>query len=557
MKQNQEVTGYLHTEGRWMVNGEGEKVILRGWGAGNWMNPEGFMVDGIPGMYGFTDMADKMINNIRFDRQRTIDQGVRELAGSAYAKTFWQKWYKAYLTEDDIRTMAEMGYNSIRLPLESSGFLYEEPGIQFNEETFAMLDSVLDWCEKYRIYAILDLHGAPGGQSGVSCDNGIDNRPHMFTEPESFERAIVLWEEFARRYKDRWIVGAYELLNEPVSPPPLRGMSGDLRRFYEAAIARIRRIDQKHMFILEPPAFAHDMAFLDKGFDPEYNNWSYAVHMYWFTPELRDLYQYLEPSRRLDVPVWIGEGRGKPEAMAVFYDMAAEYGVGYSLFCWKSMDKVNGDKSGDGILNYAPPEGWEKISDYIENGGPRPSYEESQKLLDAWIEASRFENCSIDPKMAPYSLRRQGITLPAPGYDSWGGTGVSFQGTWREGNIYGYRAEDQIKMERKPDAPIPHIFDRPISGLDNLLVDLRAGDFVCYSVNHVAAACPAKLNGQAKEDTLCLVSVGDETKEFRWEKGQLLEHENLLPLIPGERCTVKIQVQTGELLLETVEFPGE
>lgn len=305
--------------------------------------------------------------------------------------------------------------------------------------------------------------------------------------------------------------------------------------------------------MLEPPAFSHDMAFFDKGFDPDYNNWAYSVHMYWFTPEMRDFYQYLEPSRRLNVPVWIGEGRGKPEAMAVFYDMVAEYGVGYNLFSWKSMGKVTGEKSGDGILSYPAPEGWEKISEYIEKGGPRPSYEDAQKLLDTWIEASRFENCSMDPDMAPYSLRRQGITLPGPGYDSWGGPGVSFQGTWREGNIYGYRTEDQIKMVRKEGAPIPHIFDRPISGLENLLVDLRPGEFVSYSVNQVVSENSPKLLGQAVEETQCVICCGGQERAVTFPAGEV--QVELLPLALGDRASVKILVQSGELLIESVTFP--
>ncbi len=554
MAETREVTGYLHSDGRWMKNGAGEKIVLRGWAAGNWMNPEGYMVDGIPGMYGFTDMGGGLINNIRFDRQRTIDYGVRELAGSEYRKTFWQRWYRAYLGEDDIRLLADMGYNSIRLPLESGGFLFEEPGIHFNEDTFAMLDRVLDLCEKYGLYAILDLHGAPGGQSGVSCDNGIDNQPHMFTEPESRERTIILWEEFARRYRDRWIVGAYELLNEPVSPPTLRGMSGELRSFYEDTIARVRSIDKKHMFIIEPPAFAHDMAFFDRGFDPECGNWAYSVHMYNFNPEMRDLYQYLEPSRRLGVPVWIGEGKGDPAAMAVFYEMAERFGVGYNLFCFKSMGKVTGDKTPDAMLSYPAPEGWDRIAEYIEHGGPRPSYEESQKILDAWIEAGRFENCTVDPDMANYSLRRQGITIPAAGYDSREG---SFSGTWNEGNIYGYRAEDRIKMERKPSAPIPHIFDHPIPGLENLLVCLRKGEYVSYSVTRVVSGCPAKLTGRAAKDTVLRVTAGGVSGEFRWKEGSEIKSEPLLAMTPGERCTVKLEVLSGELVIESVSFPLE
>lgn len=554
MANHAQVEGYLHTKGRWMVNGREEPIVLQGWAAGNWMNPEGYMVDGIPGMYGFTDMGGGLVNNIRFDRQRTMAYGIRELAGTQYANSFWQRWYRAYLGERDIRAMAEMGYNSLRLVLDGNAFLYEEPGIQFNEDTFAMLDQVLDWCEQYRIYAILDLHAAPGGQSGVSCDNGIDNQPHMFTELESFQRTILLWEEFARRYKDRWIVGAYELLNEPVSPPSLRGMSGELRRFYQETIHRIRKIDQKHMFILEPPAFAHDMAFFDQGFDPEYDNWAYSVHLYWFNPQMSDFYQYLEPSRRLNVPVWIGEGRGKPADMAVFYDMVAEYGVGFNVFCWKYMRDEKGNAD-NGLLSYPMPEGWEKIARYIDQGGPRPSYEESQKLLDAWIENSRYEHCQAIPGMADSTLRRQGITLPGAGYDSWGGQGVSYRGTWREGNIYAYRTEDQIKMVRKEGSPIPHIFDKPISGLEHLLVDLRPGEFVCYSVNQVVTPQAPRLTGTALEDTLCLVTVGETIQEFRWEKGAALKGIPLLPLIPGHRCRVKLQVETGELLVEQIEFP--
>ena len=41
---NSRVKGMLHARGRKIVNGDGEEIILRGWGAGNWTNPEGFMV---------------------------------------------------------------------------------------------------------------------------------------------------------------------------------------------------------------------------------------------------------------------------------------------------------------------------------------------------------------------------------------------------------------------------------------------------------------------------------------------------------------------------------
>ena len=48
---NECVKGFLHADGMKLVNGDGEEVILRGMGAGNWTNPEGFMI-GAPGGMG-------------------------------------------------------------------------------------------------------------------------------------------------------------------------------------------------------------------------------------------------------------------------------------------------------------------------------------------------------------------------------------------------------------------------------------------------------------------------------------------------------------------------
>ena len=100
------------------------------------MNPEGFMIGGVPlfaEVGGFNDFALPR----RFERGRTMETTVRELAGTAYAKEFAKKWYHNYLSEEDIRLMAEMGYNSVRLPVSARLFLAEEPEIQWIEEGFA------------------------------------------------------------------------------------------------------------------------------------------------------------------------------------------------------------------------------------------------------------------------------------------------------------------------------------------------------------------------------------------------------------------------------------
>ena len=65
---NDMVKGFLRAEGRRIINEEGETVILRGWGMGNWMNPEGFMIGGTTPQGGGYAQPKKL------DRARSLDQ---------------------------------------------------------------------------------------------------------------------------------------------------------------------------------------------------------------------------------------------------------------------------------------------------------------------------------------------------------------------------------------------------------------------------------------------------------------------------------------------------
>ena len=169
----------LKTDGRRMVNGRGEEVILRGWAAGNWMVPEGYMV-GIGTEYMGQSFQPGLALPQRMSSRRSMTQTIRELCGSEYAKAFWPRWQTAHLDRRDIQAMAEAGYNSLRLPLAAEALLPEEPEIRFDEAGFEAVDRVLSWCEEYGIYVILDMHGAIGGHAALSCDDGLDNVPRMF-----------------------------------------------------------------------------------------------------------------------------------------------------------------------------------------------------------------------------------------------------------------------------------------------------------------------------------------------------------------------------------------
>ena len=126
---------------------------------------------------------------------------------------------------------------------------------------------------------------------------------------------MLLWEEIARRYKDRWIVGAYELLNEPISPPRFDHLIPELVKFYDEAIARIRKIDTRHMFSLEGHRFASrvDIFTKDHEFDPGYHNWHIHMH-YGHDPQMQTLAPILRKAEECGVPIWSGETNDTPRS---------------------------------------------------------------------------------------------------------------------------------------------------------------------------------------------------------------------------------------------------
>ena len=153
---NQCVKGVLKTQGTRFVNGDGEEIILHGYGVANWENVEGFMI----GSATLSREQAKFLlfpgpgndhNPDRWTCRRFVSRQIRELCGQKYMESFWDRWEENHLREEDIALMAEMGFNCVRVVLNANALLDEEPGIHFNERAFTRLEHVIDWCEKYRL----------------------------------------------------------------------------------------------------------------------------------------------------------------------------------------------------------------------------------------------------------------------------------------------------------------------------------------------------------------------------------------------------------------------
>jgi len=219
---------FAHTEGTEIVDASGKPLLLRGTSLGNWMVPEGYMwlFEGGP------------------QSAREIESLVTELIGPDKAEEFWHKYREKLCDAAGYSSLREAGFNSIRVPMHYKFFESD------NSEGFALLDRVVEWSTQERLYVILDLHAAPGGQTGANIDDSY-GYPWLYDSPKEQEHLIAIWQRLARHYKDNRTVLGYDLLNEPIpNYPALRPLNVKLESLYKKLTAAVRQVDSHHILFL-------------------------------------------------------------------------------------------------------------------------------------------------------------------------------------------------------------------------------------------------------------------------------------------------------------------
>lgn len=528
------VKGFLTTCGRDIVNESGERILLTGWGLGNWLLPEGYM---------WLSQGES-----RFDRPRRIEAVIEELTGSAYAEKFWHSFRDLYITENDIRLMAEQGYNSVRIPLNSRLFLEEGPGLCWVEEGFKRLDRCLDWCETHGLYAIIDLHGAPGGQTGANIDDSIDDQARLFLDQDCYDKGIALWGRIAQRYKDRWIVGGYDLLNEPLRPVRFPGDTNllpllpRLKSFYEDAIEAIRQIDTRHLITIEGHQWSTTTEIFTKKYDEQM---VIHFHRYGCLPDISSYQPFLDLAEQLDCPLWLGEtGENRPEWFAAMYPLSIDLGIGYNLWPWKKMNCINSPCS------IKTPKDWQLLIDYAK-GGLHPGYEKAQQILDQYLENIRLENCQINESVNAHVFRTPGVTLRATDFDHFPGKGHSYSGLRQENNLYGYRQNTGMAITEKfPKASNVHGFD---SRWNRFVLEMNSGEFACYTFYEVIDQTRLDIHCYGKAASVIEISQ-DGRSLGRFDIGKLDEEQVIggLRLRRAECSVIRIHVLSGEAEFDTL-----
>jgi len=118
-----------------------------------------------------------------------------------------EETYSSFIKEEDIKRIAGWGVDHIRLPIDYE-LIEDEEGNPV-ESGYAHIQDAIDWCGKYGLNMILDLHKT----KGYSFDDG-HHESGFFESEKLQERFLVLWDRLAERYGKYDSRLAFEILNE-------------------------------------------------------------------------------------------------------------------------------------------------------------------------------------------------------------------------------------------------------------------------------------------------------------------------------------------------------
>ncbi|GAA0392342.1 hypothetical protein Acor_17420 [Acrocarpospora corrugata] len=377
--------GFVHASGSRLIDGSGAPLLLRGIGLGNWLLAEGYM-------WKFGD---------EMNSARQIERRVESLVGPGRAAEFWARFRGSYVTEEDIAEIARLGFDHVRLPLNSRG-LVSEDGVFL--DGFAHIDDLLRWCETHNLWVLLDLHGAPGGQTGTNIDDSPNGKPELFMDDRNRELTIHLWEEIARRYRDSTVVLGYDLLNEPLPNEWQHVYPTELVALYRDLTAAIRAIDPSHLIVYEGSHWATNWSIFTDVLDA---NSALQFHRYWCPPDRSSIQEYLDARDRLGLPIYMGEGgENTPEWIYTAHRLYEQHGIGWNFWPWKKLDTLTSPFSAD------LPDGWALIAD------PQAAVEPglAWAILEDFLDSVAVRACRERPEIVNAMFGRAPLRIPGWGF---------------------------------------------------------------------------------------------------------------------------------------------
>lgn len=376
-------THFAYVSGQNIYTPNHEKFLMQGTNVGNWLNPEGYMFffEGAPSY-------------------RTINRAFSEMVGPQYTAEFWRKFKENYITEEDFKYIKSTGMNTVRVPFHYKLFTDEDyMGLNSKQNGFEILNNAIKWSKKYGLYVILDMHDAPGGQTGDNIDDSY-GYPFLFENKENQQEFIDIWVKIAKRYANEPAVLGYDLLNEPIAhyfTKDLEKLNAQLEPLYIRCTQAIRKVDKNHIVFLGGAQWNGNFKmFKNSTFD---NNIAYTAHRYWSGTQEKDIQDFLDFRERVNLPLFMGEtGENTDVWVKEFRETLERNNIGWTFWPYKKMVMKSGMKY------IEKPKNWDLIVKYVNSDrssfekirNARPDEALVKEAMLQLLENMKFKNCKTD-----------------------------------------------------------------------------------------------------------------------------------------------------------------
>lgn len=365
------------TRGAEILDANGKPLTLKGTNLGNWLVPEGYM-----------------FKTGQVSSPTKIDELLVEMVGPDSTTAFWHRYLDSYVTHDDIKYLKRIGCNHLRLPFHYKLFT-NDLYMGKRNAGFEYFDRVIEWCRQENIYVLLDMHCAPGGQTGDNIDDSA-GYPWLYYSQSSQDLMSEIWVKIAQRYKNDPIVLGYDVVNEPFAhyfTKDIPDYNHRLFLLYKRMVTDIRAVDKQHSIYLNGSVWAGDFGVFEEILD---NNIVYEFHKYWFDINQEAIQKYVDFRDKHNVPIYIGEtGENTDEWIKEFTVLLNKNNINWAYWPYKKMDNLRG------IMNFNQPEDYPLITRYAASDRSNfekirinmPDRVKVQKALNGFLENSQYKNC--------------------------------------------------------------------------------------------------------------------------------------------------------------------
>ena len=452
-------TGYVRAQDARLIDASGRKLLLRGVGLGNWLLPEGYMWKFGPGA----------------ESPREIEKLVEILLGEESAESFWNDFREIFIAEADIARISESGFDHVRLPINSR-IIMTDAGEPI-EAGFLLIDRLIEWCRKHNLWVLLDLHGAPGGQTGTNIDDSPNNKPELFMEARYWDQTLEIWRLLATRYADETVVLGYDLLNEPLPNEWQYKYAAELARLYQELTAVIRSVDKNHLIVYEGSHWATNWDIFTEVWD---ENSLLQFHKYWSSPDTASIQKFLDIRDYLGLPIYMGEGgENNVEWLYTAFRLFESHDIGWNFWPWKKIETLTSP------LSVRAPLGWDEIRSFAQ-GGDTVSRERAGSIFRELLTNFRVDNCIWRQEIVSALLAENPTVIPAWGF-GFKGVGESYL-TRHATPLSGVREAESVTLEyRFAHESGDHNFaqndGRDYAESEQIVVHLNRGEWLEYVVS--------------------------------------------------------------------------